>query len=605
MRSTWLKAAVIGLGLVLLLGGALGAYALSGGVQQPTVEDVSVRWGEVTQETSIIRATVVIENPNPFGIPGVIDIGYEASLNDVTIAEGRKRGVGLSPGRNELELAIPVENEKISDWWVTHVNNGERSTLTIQPTVEGPLGLSYALPAQQQTVETDVLGALAGQGRTEVVLAGEPLLTVSDWTAAWGDANGTVTPVTLTAQVTNAHDRPVTLDGVGYRVEMNDVTLGEGVDRSGFSVDPGETETLEIRAALRTERFDRWWVSHLRHDETTTLSIGTTAVVAGDGDDPTVHLDLVSMQLELSTDLLGGGGATTSDRSTQVGPRGLEPPSADIAALAWGDVSEAVTELEATVAVRNPNTRSALNELVDLTIRQRATVNGVPVANGTAAIEDLPAGQSNVTVTAELDNGKVPTWWARHVNNGESSTVTVNATALVDLGATVIERPLSVQDRRFSTDLLAGMNRDLDRTLAVRGRTVATVLSTDAAWGHADAQAAPIDASVTLRNERRRVPLSVSDVSYAITMNDVTVANGTDPASVTLRPGRTGTLEFTMVLDSGRMDEWWVSHVENGERTALNATVTVTLEAGGETERVTLDLLGGNATIETDVLGVD
>lgn len=592
------------IGLVLVAGGALGAYALSGGFQQPTVEQVDVRWGTVTEDTSTIRATIVVHNPNAVGIPGVATVGYEARLNDVTIASGAKSGVGLSPGRNELELAIPVENGQIPAWWVTHVEGGEQSTLTIEPTIRAPLGLSYPLPAQQQPFETDILGSFASDASTEVALFGEPFLVLGEQSATWGEPTDESTPVTFTAEVTNEHDRPLTFDGVGYVVTMNGITMGEGETRESFTVPPGETKTLEIRAALDTAKFDEWWVSHLEGDESTTMAVETYAVVEGGEEDPTVDISLVEMRLDLETDLLGGGGASTSDATTEVGgDLAFEAPTADVGQLAWGEVTDETTALEADLAVTNPNQDSALNELVDLTVRQRAAINDVQVANDTTHLEDLPAGDTSVTLTSHLDNAKVPQWWARHVNNGETSTVTVDSTATVDVGVTTLDLDLTGQERQFSTDMLANLNGDRDQTVTVQGRTAATLQSSSATWGQADARETPIDAGLTLRNERSRVALTVSDVAYTVTMNGVTVADGTDPATLTLQPGESGTLAFTMVLDSTKMTDWWVSHVEHGEETTLSVELTATVEVGGQTEQVTFDLATGDTTVETDILG--
>lgn len=602
--TTVLKVAAVVFGLLVVSGGALGAYALSGGVQEPSVEDVTVRWGEVTQDTSEIRATVVVDNPNAVGVPGVIDIEYTASLNSVAIAEGVKEGVGLPTGQSEIELVIPIENRKITEWWVTHVNQEEESTLAIEASVNGPAGVSFALPTQQQAFETDILGGLGSEGGDELTLLGEPFLTLGERTAEWGEATAESTPLTVSAEVTNEHDEPLRFDGVGYVIEMNGITMGEGEDMSGLTVEPGETGTLEIDAALDTGRIDDWWVSHLNANETTTLTVETYAIVDGGEDDPTVELDLIQLGMDLRTDLLGGGGASTSDVSTTVGgDLEYEPPGVSVSGLAWGEVTDATTELQASLDIDNPNTDSPLNELVDLTVHQRAAVNDVEVADETHRMEDLPAGEATESLSIAMDNAKVPEWWAAHVNNGETSTVAISSTADVDIGVTTFELDVAQQEQSFSTDMLAGMNADRSRTLSVDGDEVATVTSTAASWGEATAQETPIDAEIALQNVRDRVDVTVSDVSYTMTMNDVTVADGTDPASITLEPGASGSLEFTMTIDSQRMDEWWISHIENGEETTLSVTLSATIEAGGETEQVTIDFLGGDSTVTTDILG--
>jgi LEA14-like dessication related protein len=603
-KATVLKVVAAGLILFVLAVGAVGAYALTGGFAEPTVEGVDVRWGEVTESTSNIRATVVVSNPNPVGVPGIIDIEYVASLNGVAVGEGVKEGVGLSTGQDEVELVVPIDNQKIPAWWVTHVNNGEQSTLAIDATVNGPFGVSFDLPTQERSLDTAILEPLETEGGREVSLLGRPLLTLGERTAEWGDANEDTTPIAVSTEVTNDHDAEIAFDGVGYVVTMNGITMGEGEDMTEFSVAPGESDTLVINTDLETQAFDDWWVSHLNADETTTLSVETYVIIDGGENDPTVELDLVELGLELQTDLLGGGGASTTDSTTEVGgDLEYERPTIELSELAWGDVTDAETQLEASLDISNPNTDSPLNDLVDLSLGQTVAINEVLVADEPSRIEDVPGGDTSRSLQLGLDNTKVPQWWAVHINNGETSTISIASSAIIDAGVTTFDLELPSREETFSTDLLADMNSQRSLTLDFDGEPAVTVLSTSAEWGEATAQETPLNVEIELRNDRDRVDVTVSDLAYTMTMNDVTVADGTDPASVTLAPGATDTLAFTMLIDSQKMDDWWVSHIENGETTTLSVEITVTIEIRGQTETATIDLLGGDSTVTTDILG--
>ncbi|MFB6362337.1 MAG: LEA type 2 family protein [Halobacteriales archaeon] len=603
-KATALKAVAAVLILLILAVGAVGAFALTGGFAEPTVESVDVRWGEVTNSTSEIRATVVVSNPNPIGIPGVLDIEYKASLNGVAVGEGVAENIGLSTGQDEIELVIPVDNQKIPAWWVTHVNNGEQSTLGIEATVKGPFGVSFDLPRQERSFQTAILAPLESEGGRELSLLGQPLLTLGERTAEWGEANEDTTPIAVSTEVTNNHEADISFDGVGYVVTMNGITMGEGEDMTEFTVAPGETDTLVINTDLETQAFDDWWVSHLNADETTSLSVETYLIVDGGENDPTVELDLVELGLDLQTDLLGGGGASTTNSTTTVGgDLDYELPAIELRNLAWGEVTDAETQLEATLAIDNPNADSPLNELVDLTLQQTVAINDVTVADETSRIEDVPEGATSRSLQLGLDNTKVPQWWAAHINNGETSTISIASTGKVDAGVTTFDLELPSREETFSTDLLADMNSQRSQTLNFDGEPAVTVVSTSAAWGEANPQETPLNAEIELRNERDRVDVTVSDVAYTMTMNNVTVADGTDPASVTIAPGQTDTLAFTMVIDSQKMDEWWISHIQNGETTTLSVEITATIEIQGQTESVTIDLLGGDSTVTTDILG--
>jgi LEA14-like dessication related protein len=303
---TVLKAAAVVVGLLVVSGGALGAYALSGGFEEPAVEDVDVRWGEITTDTSEIRATIVVDNPNAIGIPGVIDIEYTASLNGIAIADGVKEDVGLSTGRSEIELVIPIDNQQLPPWWVTHINGGEESTLSIEATVSGPMGVSFDLPPQQQAFEMALLDAMRSEGGKEVTMFGQPVLSLGETTAEWGEATPEETPLVVTTQVTNEHSEPVELTDVSYVIEMNGLVMGQGEGLPGLTLEPGETDSLELNAVIDTTLIDEWWVSHLENDEETTLSVELTVTVESGDQRETVTIDFLGGGETVSTDILGG-----------------------------------------------------------------------------------------------------------------------------------------------------------------------------------------------------------------------------------------------------------------------------------------------------------
>jgi LEA14-like dessication related protein len=115
------------LSLFVVTAGGLGVTLTSGvvSVQQPAVESVDSEWGDVTEETTEVRTDVTMNNPNVVGVPGVVDLQYAIAMNDVTVAEGTKRGVGFGTGSSTVSLSTHSDNGKIPAWWASHVNNGE------------------------------------------------------------------------------------------------------------------------------------------------------------------------------------------------------------------------------------------------------------------------------------------------------------------------------------------------------------------------------------------------------------------------------------------------------------------------------------------------
>lgn len=586
--------------LLVVVGAGVGYAAAT--FQQPTVDSVDSEWGEVTRESTEIRTAVAVNNPNPVGLPGVADVTYTTRLNDVVIAEGTSENVAVPAGRSNVTMRANVDNEAIARWWVTHVNNGERSTMSVQATVSAPGGVSRTIDVSEDTVETDLLGPMRTSEPRELTVGDEPFVRLEDQTAAWGEADDEETPVTFSAKLTNRHDHALTLDGVGYLVRMNSVTVGEGTTTEGVSIAPGETGTVGVTAALDTPKLADWWATHVRNGEETTMTVEMYGVVEDDGERRRVPLELFEKELNFRTQLLDGGATSVEavPGDDAAGP-GYEAPTVTDTDREWGAVTDETTAVESRFTVDNPN-EGQLNEFLSVDVDQRVTINGVEVADDTTKLGSLTAGTDRYGATAHLDNSKVPEWWAAHVNDGERSTVRVDPAVTADVQFTKFDVGVDAHENTVETDLLAEMNDGGRQDLAVRGRTVAVVQDTSADWGRADAQQTPIVVTATIENTRS-VPVTVRDLDYVVRMNDVTVADDRAAESHTIAPGETETVEFGLVLDSQRMDEWWVSHVRNDETTTMETSATLTVEAGGDSERVDLSSMTGTSTVETDFLG--
>ncbi|WP_136717425.1 LEA type 2 family protein [Halorientalis salina] len=594
-RSGWLKIGGAVLGVVVLLG-IVGAVVAVTTFEPPTVEESTYAWGEVTDETTEIRTEVVVNNPNPVGVPGIVDVSYTAKLNDVTLAEGGQSGVGFGPGTNSIDLTTEMENERIADWWVTHVNGDEQSTLAIDASV-GAVGVSREIPAKEDTIETDILGGFSQEGERTVTVRNDSFLRVSDQTATWGEADAETTPITFGSTVENVHDYPVTLDGVEYVVTMNGVELGRDRQTAGVDVDPGQRDQLDVEVGLDTPKMADWWAEHVRDDEQSNLTVEMYGIVEQDGERKRVPIRLYDETLSLETDMLGGGGTNV----TNVGgerAQSFEFPETTETNRTWGEVTDATTEIDSTATIEAPD--DEMTDLLTLDISQETTINDVTVAEGTRQVSDLAPGTNRVDSTTEMDNGEVPTWWARHLNQGERSTVRTAPTALVDVGVTKFDVAMDTRTSTFETDLLAGMNGDRNEEVTVEGRRALVVQGVESDWGQADPRTAPLNVDATVENELP-AEVEVTRVDYRVTLNDVVLADDTARNVGTIAPESTDTVGLTMALDNRKMDEWWVTHVPE-ERSDLEVTAVVTVDSRAGSTTQELDSLGQSETIETDVL---
>ena len=564
----------------------------------PTVTSMDTSWGTVTDDTTEIETRVAVHNPNPVGVPGVLDLRYRATMNDVVLAEGKKTDVGFGTGRSTLAIDATMQNDRIPAWWVTHVNGDERSELAITGTVSGPFGVSRTVN-DTRTIETDLLSGFVSGERRTISVSDRDLLVLSNQSARWGEATAERTPIHFAATVENRHEYPVSLDGIAYVVSMNDVAVGEGVTSDGFRVAPNETKRVAFTVALDTPRMADWWATHVRNDGRTDLAVSMEGVVERDGERKRVPVSLFDTGVRFETDLLGTGQTTATpiEAAADSGPT-FERPSMSDFEREWGDVTDDVTEIRTSVTIENPNT-GELGDLVRLSIGETVTVNGVEVADDQSAVESLGSGTNEVEHLARMDNDAVPEWWAAHVNNGERSSVVVDPSVTADVGFTTFVVDVDRRNATVETDVLSGLNAIEPQPLTVEGQRVGTVREVRAEWGTATTDRTPVELTARIENTGP-VAITVSDLAYDVRMNEVVVGNGTATADHRIPAGETRSVTFTVPLDSQAMDEWWVSHVRNGERTVVEYDATVAVEARDRSERVRV--VSTTSTVETDFL---
>jgi LEA14-like dessication related protein len=343
-----------------------------------------------------------------------------------------------------------------------------------------------------------------------------------------------------------------------------------------------------------------WWASHVRNDGRTNLSVSMYGVVDRDGQRQRVPVSLFDTGVQFETDLLGAGTTTATPIETP-DPAGMtyERPSIERFDRRWGNVSDAVTEIRSTVVLENPNT-GAMADLLELSIGERVTINGVEVAADETDVGSLDSGTNEIQHAVEMDNDAVPQWWAAHVNNGERSTVVVDPSVTADVGVTKFDVGVDDRESTVETDVLAGLTAGDARPLTLDGQRVGTVHEVRAEWGTATTDRTPVELTVRIENTAP-VAITVSDLGYDVRMNDVVVGDGSAATEHRIPAGETRQVTFTIHLDSQSMDEWWVTHVRNGERTIIEYDATASVSARGRSTRI--QVLSTTTTLETDFLG--
>ncbi|WP_096394170.1 LEA type 2 family protein [Halorubrum trapanicum] len=325
-----LRIALVGLAVVAAAVG--GAFAL-GVFGVPSVAAVNNSFGDVTNETTVVETDLVVSNPNPIGI-GLdgVSINYTVSMNDVEMAAGGREGVSVASGNSSIAFETDLDNDAIPPWWTSHVENDERTTVTIDARVTSEFLGRGANLTRTREIETDLIGAFTSDEtrpvNADAPLVDDPVLYVNETRGRWGTVSEAETPIEMEFDVYNPNLEPYVVSEIGYDVTMNGVEMGSGSTDSEYVIPSYGSETVELSAALRNERLDEWWVTHLNESvnghQVSDLRIEFYAVVElPSGQELTVPLDALTYEETIETDIFdeglhqengtSGGDSTDSD----------------------------------------------------------------------------------------------------------------------------------------------------------------------------------------------------------------------------------------------------------------------------------------------------
>jgi len=262
----------------------------------------------------------------------------------------------------------------------------------------------------------------------------------------------------------------------------------------------------------------------------------------------------------------------------------------------WGVVNETVTEIRSTIIIYNPGGYSATVE----SLTYEVYVNDIKIAVGhlvePARIE--PKSNATIRVRTFIDNTKIPDLWVSYVTNNENLHLEVEAQAVVKAFGLTLNVPISFsKDYRPEPPLEERLDIHEEYNITVNGQTLVTVEEVDTSWGTVTNETTQLIHNITLYNPNP-FPIVISRMRYVAVVNDLTIAEGEQPmANITLGPHETKCVLVYTYIDNTLLDDWWVSHVRNGEVSNVNVTVFMVLENG-----VLVPVYERSFTVQTDLL---
>lgn len=270
----------------------------------------------------------------------------------------------------------------------------------------------------------------------------------------------------------------------------------------------------------------------------------------------------------------------------------------------FGNVTAETTVIHTDIGIRNPNPIGI--DLGDVSVNYTVEMNGVEMASGAKDGLSLPTGNSTLALETAMRNDAIPAWWRSHVDNGERTTVLIDAT--VCSGLLGRSAPIS-RTKEIQTDILSAFNSDEPRPVnanhALVDDPILYVNETTAEWGAVSESATPIEMAFDVYNPNLQ-PYAITEVRYNITMNEVHVGTGETHQEHVIPSYGTETIPLTTAIQVDQLDEWWVSHLDEAvhghQVSVLRIEFAAVVELpSGETITIPLDQLTYEERIETDV----
>ncbi|WP_227356628.1 hypothetical protein [Haladaptatus salinisoli] len=272
----------------------------------------------------------------------------------------------------------------------------------------------------------------------------------------------------------------------------------------------------------------------------------------------------------------------------------IPKPSAGVQDVGdWGAVTEQHTEIITTFWTNNPYPFDFTTGKT-LHVHYSLSLNGITVAEGTRDSVDLPRGNTTQTQSTYLQNNRLKLWWVQFLRANE----TVHATAESRIRITTPIKTWKYQASRThsqfenQTPILDSLSQATEQT---EGRYVRTqdlnigpirrnvtvgaeVQDARATWGRVNRNQTTVLVRFRIHNPSETIPIIVdpTGLRMRVDVNGVRMfrsghgvlsANSTE--RTLLLPGETREIVIPVTMDNDKVDDWFRSHVQNGEHSTI------------------------------------
>ena len=233
----------------------------------------------------------------------------------------------------------------------------------------------------------------------------------------------------------------------------------------------------------------------------------------------------------------------------------------------WGNVSSNQTEILTEVTIENPN-------LFDITISSlyyEIYLNNITIAEGWDKDINLEHGTTILNYMTTLNVSKIPQWWSSHINNNETTIITIRYKVFAKLGPIHKTQTIKYEYNTIHTNLLSKLKLNEPKEIIVSIPNepelhLLTVTGFSPKWDLINEDITIINTSLVLYNPHSTT-IEVVFFNYEFIMNNFTVGWGYLASPATIPPGSAVVVNCDTIIDNKNIIDWFSSHIKNGEFT--------------------------------------
>ncbi len=257
----------------LLLLTILIACSLAG-CSKPQVKSVSMHWGNVNSSITQIVSEVTLSDPLPFSIP-LSGINVKIYMNGIEMGTGHSIGKAeITPPQSKIKLIVNLVNSRLPEWWITHIENGEKTKVEIVSNLEFSIfGFKFGVPITRVSeFETNFLSGVKIKNEY-INYNGFKLGEVKDINLKWGKVNNETTQIIVDAKVVNEYNIPIEVRYLRYEIYLNSVEMGKGKIEKSEVIYPKSSKNIEFAMYIQNLKIPEWWITHIKNGEKTKVKV--------------------------------------------------------------------------------------------------------------------------------------------------------------------------------------------------------------------------------------------------------------------------------------------------------------------------------------------